>query len=556
MNQKNKYLLLTGIIVFIALAGCNRHLPLHLPEEMNGAPVQAKTGLASIPEQRKILWNIHSAFADSIIRNWSDKPLPDWKLKGKVDAPRIFLAKLLTQKDIAATNEAIMHDVPNGITGSTWALNKKGDYDFTLTILTTILWLYGDSSSYIYPETKDHLLKVLLTEEGNKFRYSAPKTLGLAPETENHILMTEGSRYLKNRWIMLHGNSDAYYDNVQNGMEDKLLSDLYQLETKGLYEFNSLPYTGYTITALLNLEAFASEKLRKEARKVLDYINWCYALGSYQLKHYPPMRRRYEKASFQNITADYHSIFMKSWVSYSSIQNFSKMIDGGTPHALMGACMPYRPADAVVNMLFDKGNGYFVKMGHGASSCPEIYSAGKHFLISAGGTNRGKSSLILPRPICLFLNDSAEKLSSVIHLSGPGTDYMQWNNTGVYKNFACAAGPVFIPFSWKPVTVKDNWSVYSLKDGITVAVFSTDNFGLIAMFEGNLANSLQDELITANPSAEKLLTEFHFPDGRKITYDVNAPKNKWVITSSDNQVTDRNFDQWPLIDGDYKKLIN
>ncbi|WP_394767610.1 hypothetical protein, partial [Ferruginibacter sp.] len=81
------------------------------------------------------------------------------------------------------------------------------------------------------------------------------------------------------------------YDNIANGMEKKLFKLLHEMRNAGLYEFNSMPYTGYTITGLLNLEAFASEKIRKDARDVLDYMNYTYAIGSYQFKHYPPMRR-------------------------------------------------------------------------------------------------------------------------------------------------------------------------------------------------------------------------------------------------------------------------
>jgi hypothetical protein len=314
-----------------------------------------------------------------------------------------------------------------------------------------------------------------------------------------------------------------------------------------------LPYTGYTITALLNLEAFASDTVKEAARNVLDLINWSYALGAYQFKHYPPMRRRYEKASFQNLLEDYHTIFMKSWISYSTNALIGSKEDFGSPHAIMGVCMPYRPADETVKMVFDKGKGYFVKIGHGANSCPEIYSAGKHFLISAGGANRGKNSIILPRPICLFLNDNAEKLSSVLHLSGPGTDFMQWNNTGVYKNFATAAGPVYIPSNWKPSATKDNWSIYSLKDSISVIVYSTAQFGLFTVIEGNNNSDLLESIIKANPVNEKLASEFIFLDGSNITYEVNAPSNKWVISSLNKVGTNRNYEKWPLIEGDFNK---
>ena len=132
--------------------------------------------------------------------------------KGQVS--RILLAKLMIKQDIAKVNETILKLRVWGNCGSSWALNKNGDYDFSLVILTTIFWKFGEQEDLIYPETRDHLLNVLLSEEGNKFKYKTPKTMGLIMDTENHMLMTEGSRYLKNRWIRLHGNKHSCFFNV------------------------------------------------------------------------------------------------------------------------------------------------------------------------------------------------------------------------------------------------------------------------------------------------------------------------------------------------------
>ena len=41
-------------------------------------------------------------------------------------------------------------------------------------------------------------------------------------DSENHILMTEGSRYLKNQWLKKHGNDDPKFDNEINGVGEKL----------------------------------------------------------------------------------------------------------------------------------------------------------------------------------------------------------------------------------------------------------------------------------------------------------------------------------------------
>ena len=510
---------------------------------------EAQKSITEISHERTIKWETRSDFSNEVYKSFAEKHFTQENLSGKGNVTRILFAKLLLKQDIEEVNRTIVQIPVWGVVGTNWALNKNGDYDFTITPLTTILFMFGDKPEIIYPATKDYLLNVLLTEEGNNFRTSAPNSLGMVPETENHILMTEGSRYLKNRWKMLHGDTDKKYDNEQNGMETKLLNFINKMKQNGLYEFNSIPYIGYTIAALLNLEAYGSEKIRLISRDVLDYMNWTYALGSYRLKHYPPMRRRYEKASITSLTTDYQSAFIKSWLSFSTVKQFDKNLqNGGDAHALMGAGMPYRPADQVVQMLFDKGDGYFVKLGHGKNSCPEIFTAGKNYLLSAGGANQGELSVVVARPTCLFLNDTVSDLSGIFHLAGPGNDFKKWNNTGVYNSFACAAGPVFIPSNFKPVIKQGNWSLFTVKGGISVVTYSTDLLGLLVVFDNNTNKNLLDKVIAANPDESLLNTAFHFPDGHGITYDVNAAKGKWVIKSFNTTNVERDFSVWPLIE--------
>ena len=554
MHKKTKWSLGIGSILLLALLVNGHQMATKLFGAAKYQNAHMNPGNVTVPVARTLPWKTHSAFADSICSNWASLSLSDKALDGKGIAPRILLAKLWMKRDIPEVNKTILKLQVWGVSGSSWALNKKGDYDFSITIYTTILYLFGNQPDLLYPETKDYLLKVLLVEEGNLFRTTAPRTLGLVRETENHVLMTEGSRYLKNRWLANHGEKDSKYDNLKNGMEEKLMAFMDEMRTDGLYEFNSLPYIGYTITALLNLEAFGSEKLRAEAREVLDFMNWSYALGSYQLKHYPPMRRRYEKAGITEITTDYQSVFMKSWLSFSPVQHFNKNIHSGEVHAVMGAIMPYRPADKVVETIFDKGDGYFVQMGHGQESSPEIYSAGKKSLLSAGGVNRGKRSIIVARPICLFLNEDAENLSAIFHLAGPGTDFMKWNNTGVFKNFACAAGPVFVPEGFKTAAGNANWRIYTTKDSLLIAVHSTPDLGILALFNHQSPDELVKKLAESNPDPEKLKSSFQFPAGAKIEYEVLAPKEKWVITAIDSKPVDRDYDKWPLIEGELANI--
>ncbi|WP_157637691.1 hypothetical protein [Flexithrix dorotheae] len=555
MRVKNiiRYFVIIPFGLLMLLIVFNNHqLKSQVFGPINYRDVEMKPGNIPVPHKRTYHWNTESTFADSIYHTIAAMPITEEMLFKKGNTTRILLARLMLRKNIPEVNDILQKMTVWGNCGSSWFMNPKGDYDFPLTIFTTILWKFGDSPEIIYPETQKHLLNVLLSEDGGKFSYTVPKTVGLVMETENHMLMTEGSRFLKNRWLRLHGNSESYYDNVQNGMEEKLLYLLDEMKTNGLYEFNSIPYLGYTITALLNLEAFASQKVSQAARDVLDYINWSYALSSLNLKHFPPMRRRYEKASIRELTTDYHSAFIKSWLSYSNIKNYDKNVGVAGIHALMGACMPYRPADRFVEMLFDKQEGYFVRQGHGPKASPEISSAGKNFLISAGGVNRGKRSQIVARPICLFLNDSTEHLSEVIHLSGPGNDFMQWNNTGVYQNFGCAAGPVFVPQHLQAVARERNWSSYSGANDVAIVVYSFENFGLIAVFEGIDPSVIFAKVLKENPDPEKLNNEFKFPGGPLLKYDVKAEKNQWVMTEENGRKFNRDFDSLPLIEGEFK----
>ena len=270
---------------------------------------------------------------------------------------------------MAEANQVILSLQPWGVAGTSGWQNPKGDYDFEEAVYTTLLWLFGGDSAVLAPEARDHVLNVLLTEEGGAFRTTAPHTFGLVEETENHVLMTEGSRYLKNRWLSLHGMASPRFDNEANGMEAKMIARLGKMRTAGFHEFNSQPYIGYTILGLLNLEAFASDEVRAAARDDLDYMNWCYALGSYRLRSFPPFRRRYEYAGMTSLTGGYQTAFMDAWLSYAPQPlALPKLESGGLTHALIGACLPYRPPDAVVRLLFDKGAGYFVKLGHGAGS--------------------------------------------------------------------------------------------------------------------------------------------------------------------------------------------
>ncbi|MFO7975178.1 MAG: hypothetical protein R6V12_11145, partial [Candidatus Hydrogenedentota bacterium] len=502
--------------------------------------------------------NRFTAAGQAWLEQWADKKLPDWQEAAKVNVPRVCLAKLALGREVRKVNAYLQAQVPNRNSGSSWELGPlghEGDYDFTEVTLTTLLYVFGKKPEVLYPETADHIVNVLLIEEGGEPRVKVPNSLGLVVDTENHHLMTEGSRYLKNQWLFSHGNTDPKYNNQTNGLEDWLADYLQEMIDEGVYEFNSVPYIGYTIQALLNLEAFPdSEEITLRARHVLDIINYQYALGSLDLRRFAPFRRQMRRAEDTALNQDYNTQVMRVWTSPSAGEPFdASTLVGGGNMAIIAELCPYYPPDSVLRWTIEKRSDYFVQIGRGPKASPEIYSGGPGYLVSAGGVHRGNRSMIVARPNTLMLSDGATDLMECFHIRGKG-DWKDWNNTGVHRHFACGNGPVHIPEHYAPELVANGWSVFvpAAVPDLSIAVFSNDDVGLIALFPGEtlLPQSLLEELQTVNPNPKDLKTVFHWLDGRAIRYDLDAPKGTWVIESVDGTFVDRDYDAWPHVSGD------
>jgi hypothetical protein len=141
------------------------------------------------------------------------------------------------------------------------------------------------------------------------------------------------------------------------------------------------------------------------------------------------------------------------------------------------------------------------------------------------------------------LRDSAGSIESCFHIKG-GKKARELNNTGIFKALAIGQGPVSIPQKAKVLQVKGNWSLYPVdntKDFLIV--YSSMNFGLL-YYAYNPALSSEiifENIVKLNTDPAKL---FIYPNGDKVTYNVKAPKNKWVIKSFNGKEMQRRFDYW------------
>jgi hypothetical protein len=540
--------LVIGVVVFLLVAYAGLWWMFRNASVSRHGDVDLGAGDVVVPTQRTRVWAARSSVTDSLLAHWASREIKDWKEDGKVTIPRILAGKLAVGQDVAFVNQYLQERQPRGTVGSTGPFHKTGDYDFTLAGLSLLLYAFGDQPEVLYPETVDHIVNVLMTQEGGTPKVYTPRLLGFPlRDTENHILMTEGSRYLKNRWKALHGNTDQKYDNVANGLEAWLVAYLEGMARAGLHEYNSRPYLGYTLTALLNLEAFTAEPVQIAARRVLDRANWEYALGSLSMRRFPPFRRQPGHAGDTDLDGDYHTGMMKAWMSLAGVDGL--FVRAGAHQALWVPMTSYRPSDAVVNWVMNKPDDYFVQVGHGHDGSPEIYSGGPGYLITAGGVANDWARQCVARATTLMLEDEAMDLTELLHVAGPGVDYKKWNNTGVHKNFAVSAGAVFVPNGWVPVTQKNDWQLFE-QAGQNIAVCSTDSLGVFCVLPAGDVGEFFERLALRNADVAVLKTRFQWPDGATLVYDVMAKKDQWVIVSVDGKGVDRDFGAWPLMQGE------
>jgi len=147
------FILIIIVMVFLIIVLLRRY---YSPVKRSSRPIDQ--GNIPIPEKRSIKWKRRSELKDQIIKEWSSTSIPSWKKEGKVKAPRTMLAKLHEGNDIKGVNKTLIGLRRWGEVGSTWLLNRKGDYDFTLVPLVAILYLFGKDENILSKETRDHLV--------------------------------------------------------------------------------------------------------------------------------------------------------------------------------------------------------------------------------------------------------------------------------------------------------------------------------------------------------------------------------------------------------------
>lgn len=520
------------------------------PEIPQGVDLSTIEGISGYHIDREFQMR---GFGGELIEEWAARDLVSWEDESKVTAPRIILAKLFTGRDIAEVNQYLLEAQPTAPSGSSWVLRPHADYDFTEIVLAGILHQFGDSPDILRPETADHLVDTLLIEDGYKIRHTVPGSFGLVHDTENHLLMTEGSRYLRNLWLLRNGYTDGNHKELTAEHAELLAEFIHGLEIGALHEFNSQPYNGYTLTALLIIDAYAEHpQLKSAVRALLDRLSYQFALSDMQLRRSVPFRRQLSRADRTNFFDDPLSDMMAAWFGEEyAIDSIS--LFGNHHQALIAAIMPYRPGDGVVKELGIPDFERLSIIGRGAKASPEIHAQGIGYLLSAGGVSWGPISSIVARPIMLLLSDGAVDRNDCFSIAGKG-EFTSWNNTGVYRDFAVANGLVHYPSSMQPVFEKDGFTIFlPISDNdLYVILYDDESLGILAVMPNwkGSAEDLAERVSKENSSRDALFHTFYHPNGSVYRYDPEAKRDTSVMISVDDYVLDRDYAAWARLSFD------
>ncbi len=489
-----------------------------------------------------------------------------------------------------------------------WLLTKKapvnkgfldGHYDdFTTTSITRLVY---ECSHRLEDRVLDHLIHNVLKLEGEKPKLGQPlfwDFVHIARNSENHDLMIIGGQYLKNKLLQLERNDLKGCNNEL--IEKELISILKEMLENGLREYNSIPYIGYTASALLNLYDFGEGEVKALAKEVLDKMFTEYALSSSDYKIFADFRRQSKKLNNQDLMGD-HSLepFLRVWQGADldpvMRRHGKRIADAMTtsyrpPAGIMqpkeGVYVAKRCNESILTYLIFSIKKFIYKIfgwekpldpvgGTFISARSSYYVPGgaKRSFVLTGGTTVSSSMIKWPaeqsgRTPTLLTEAKATDIQHVAHLGHHdvpiGEDANLRNNTCIYSQFMSGSAPIILPYSAKVVAGSvETGAIIEIEPGLRAFVLNGEDFGVMALLPNTDPDKslitwhredvegLLLEIQARNPSLLYNQNQFTFPEkvggemaGRTISFDIHAKRDTWGIQSIDEAALNRDGQTW------------
>jgi len=278
----------------------------------------------------------------------------------------------------------------------------------------------------------------------------------LVPETENHRLMIESSRYLTNIQLVIALKGLGYEDTslleAQNAdVERWLIARLAQIALRDFDEYNARPYTRYSLMAAMNLADFAPDPVRKLAQIVLDRSAAKFAAGSNHGRRNPPFRRRTEYDSKPLNTliegADYE--VLRQLILTGQTQLLGHDVNGDVASPMVNTAVSgYRPPKAVLEAVVERTGVFAQDVRHAAV---ERYYATPAFTMTVGGFGippaldfygiRGDSDYGVAMPTSLIPTRGGIELKDIYRFQGIGEGRERSPNLCGWRGFICGIAP-------------------------------------------------------------------------------------------------------------------
>jgi hypothetical protein len=368
------------------------------------------------------------------------------------------VAKAYLNRDAKEVSRIILQDKfkPFGKVGTNYKLipklcERKGDYDFALIHLVQLAFI-SNETNFLSRRAYEKLLFELLTAKGdNHHRRFSLGICGIYQDTENHILMTETSRYLTNDLIKNYYKKNKIplpkkYDNNKNGFNTWMMKHLDEFKGSFFDEYNSKPYQSYALLPIANLVAFATNiDVVSSAQELLDYQTDLFKAQSINGRRIVPFRRqiRYEQEK-SLIPGDgeiaRHALLTGQIDFYPGTREY-RLIGYGAHIMFSYAITGIKLSDKHLKELIYRNNiPTYQIFNH---QTPEIYYHSKSYLLSAGGVhvNRidGATKLndgwAMPTTLMTKKNNTFQ-IDEIFRFKG-NRHRLKRKNTCVYKNFAC-----------------------------------------------------------------------------------------------------------------------
>ena len=309
------------------------------------------------------------------------------------------------------------------------------------------------------------------------------------PETENHRLMIESSRFLKNQIIL---DDEPRHPNIrklqadQDALKRWLLGAMGEIMRHDFAEFNSRPYQRLSHFALFNLADFSTDDdVRRGARMVLEFALAKFALASREGIRVAPYRRLVEYMNknpnmldFGGEGSDHPIATMLYYAGQTQRlptlrgtvegEKSTKALSYGAPSSLIyAATSSFAPGDPILDLVIDKTTPYFQRIHHAGI---EIYGSAPGFTVAAGGIRTPQALTLQVGPIIgarptdlgtgvptslipsgtghvdrlrfLRFDGAIENVGDVDPTPGPNLGFgaegrIYDHNTCVYRGFAC-----------------------------------------------------------------------------------------------------------------------